>query len=407
MNQHSNESASYESANAERSLNEHEKARLEDLFRENLLAIEVARSVRRKGEECDAVVQMSYVRRSSRHDFPHDRTVRQTVAYFERPEGVIPGFSAEPKGGGLAQGLMSKVVKNSGLPMVVVPGEEEFNRRFSVMSFHPESTRRLLSSGNLAHVLLRKGDLSVKAGKGRIAVFRHRKIVPPGEEQEFYQEALEVAESIAQAAVSMPADAASGEEAVQAIRGLGGFVGRMLRGRVVTSDQVEEFMSQEPPRKATPEIRRFAYGASGFIMFWGVLFAAIASAVVAMVFFVEAKEGGIPPMVRYLLLPVPLIGVTVFFFAARYRWKRRRILREGRCVQGKVWKVKQTGAYTSAGPQFEVTFETSEGDKVSAKMASGQAMLARDVKDRGGTVRLLVDPSILSDVLWVESWAWK
>lgn len=406
MNQHSIEPASYESANAERGLNEHERARLEDLFREKLLAIEVARSVRREGEECDAVVHMSYVRRSSSHDFPHDRTVRQTVAYFERPEGIIPGFSAEPKGGGLAQSLMSKVVRISGLPMVAVPGEEEFNRRFSIMSFHPESIRRLLS-GNVADVLLRKGDLSVKAGKGRIAVFRHRKIVPPAEEQEFYQEALEVADSIAQAAVRMPADAASGDEAVQAIRGLGGFVGRMLRGRVVTSDQVEEFMSQQPPRDAKPEILRFAYGASGFIMFWGALFAAIASAVVAMVFFVEPEEDAIPPMVHYLLSPVPLIGVAVFFFAARYRWKRRRILRDGRCVRGKVRKVKQTSVYTNAGPQYEVTFETREGDKVSAKMASGQAMLARDVKDQGGTVRLLVDPSIPSDVLWIESWAMK
>lgn len=111
---------------------------------------------------------------------PHltEHTVRQTVAYFERPEGVIPGFSAQPKSGGLAQTLMSKFVKMSGLPMVTIPGEAQFNRKFSVMSFHPESTQRLLA-GNVANVLLRKGDLSVKAGKGRIAVFRHGKIVPP------------------------------------------------------------------------------------------------------------------------------------------------------------------------------------------------------------------------------------
>lgn len=402
MNQHSNEPAGYEPANAETGLREDERARLEDLFRKKLLAIEEARSVRREGEECDAVVHMSYIRRSPRHDFEH--TVCQTVAYFERPEGVIPGFSVQPKRGGLAQTLMSKFVKMSGLPMVTIAGEGKFNRQFSVMSFHPESTQRLLT-GNVAKVLLRKRDLSVKAGNGRIAVFRHGTTVPPTEEQEFYRESLEVAHCITQASAGMPADAASGGEAVQTIRGLSGFVGRSLRRQVVTSDQVETFLSQEPPREATPEIRRFAYGSSGFIMFWGAAFAAIASAVVAMVFFIEAEEGAIPPTVPYLLSLVPLIGVAVLFFASRYRWKRGRILRDGRCVRAKVRKVKETGVYTNAGPQYEVTFETSGGNKVSTKMASGQATLARKVKDQGGTVRLLADPSNPSDVLWVESWA--
>ena len=383
-------------------LTEEERHRLEDLFRKEFFAIGEMQHFERHAAGCDAVVHVTYTEhRRASSDHARSRTVYQTVAYFDRPQADIPSFSAQPVTGVMGS-MIGGLMNFMGMPTVEVPDQPEFNRRFHVLSFHPQSTRRLLARPT-AQLLLRHSDLTVKAGGGCVAIFRDGKTVDESEMAPFFASAREVAQQIITSADELPAEhKPSGEEAVQAIEGLSGWVGNRLRSQLITRWQIEDTLTQPPPRSVPKSIRHRAYGSSRFLMLFGAMFMLIGAILTGMMFVVTSEE--IPVWVPFALLGAPLIGLTVFTLAARYLWRRRRILHHGMCQQAEIIDVKAADVYINGERQYDLTLAAANTEWL-VRVGSGPASNARSIRQRGESVRLLVDPATPSRALWIEGWA--
>ena len=334
------------------------------------------------------------------------RTVSQTVAYFTRPDSKTPAFTAGPMRGVLG-GAMRIVSGFIGMPTVNLPAHPDFNKQFTVMSFHPRATQKLFTRP-VVDAMSRHSELTVRTGTGRIAVYGSGRKVPASERQAFYTAAREIADRIFESAAALPAEAMTGgQQSLQTIQNMSGLIGRQLRARLVTTQEVNDFLAQSPPRVAPRGIRKCACGSSGFTMIWGagvLLWGAIFVSVMLIVGMKDAAGGEVPAWVPYAVMIVPLIGGIIFFLAALYWWRRRRILRDGILEPAKVVKVRDTGFYSGENRQHYVTFENASG-RVVVRLGSGPASLARNHQERGETVRLLVDPKKRAQALWIEGWA--
>jgi hypothetical protein len=388
-------------------LTEQERRGLEDLIRGIFFQVEAAEIIRREGGDCDAIVNVAFdeLRPSTRAAGDTTRTVHQTIVYFTRPKLKTPAFTAGPMRG-IVGGAMRKVLGFVGVPTVNLPAYPDFNKQFNVMSFQPGATQRLFTQP-VVDAIVRHSDFIVTSGPGGIAVYRRGKTVPPSERQAFYRAAREIADRIIESAAALPAEATTGgQQALQTVQTMGGWLGHRLQAWAVSAQEVNDFLAQAPPRVAPHGIRKCAYGSSGFTMIWGAVFlfwgAIFVSAI--LIIGVEDEPGGKAPAWPYVLMILPLMGGVVLFFAARYRWCRRRILRDGICEQAKVVWVRDTGFYSGSDRQHYVTFESASG-RVVVRLGSGPASLARTLQERGGTARLLVDPQGRSRALWIEGWA--
>lgn len=389
-------------------LTDDERFSLEDLIRGVFFQVEDTEILRRDGENCDALVDVSFEKRgaqTSKHATT-PQTVRQSVAIFFRPDLEVPAFGAGPTRG-IVESAMQKVLGFLGMPTVKLPDQPTFNKRFTVVSFDPDRTRQLFTLP-VVDVISRHEEFSIRTGTGRIAVYRKGVTVQPSDRKAFIAAAREVADRVIESAAALPATTlTSGERTTQTIQSMDGWLGKRMQGMIVTSRDVNSFLAQAPPRVAPRGIRKRAYGASGFMIIWGTLFFLMGSFVVALVSIVGAKAedaSEVPSWLPYLLLGAPLLGVVILFFAARYRWRQRRILREGTCEVGKIVEVRDTQFYSGSDRQHRVAFKTAT-DRVVVRLGSGPAALARKLRESGEQVRLLVDPRDRSRALWVGGWA--
>lgn len=389
-------------------LSEKERSGLEDLVRGLSFQVEAAEIRRRDGDDCDAIVDVSFGEwREDAPDTPGysartQRTIRQTVVYFSRPKLKLPAFTAGPMTG-LVGGVMRKVLKFTGVPTVHLPAYADFNQRFIVMSFQPDWTRKLFTQA-VVDAISAHGELSVRTAAGRIAVYRKGHTVPQSERHTFFAAAREIADRVIESAVALPAEAMTGgQQTLQTIRSMDGWLGGQLKAWAVSTQEVDDFLAQAPPRIAPRGIQKWAYGSSGAFMIMGTI-ALCGSTVLGCILAQGPRIEG-PAWWPFAMLAVFLmVAVVLLFFAGHYRWRRRRILRDGLCEQAKVVKVRDTGFYSGNDRQHHVTFETASG-RVVVRVGSGPASLARKLQERGETARLLVDPHNPLRALWIEGWA--
>lgn len=393
-------------------LTEEERSGLEDLIRALFFQVEAVEIRRRDADDCDAIVDVSFD--ESREDasgapgYPArtQATIRQTVLYCSRPELKLPAFTAGPMTG-LVGAVMRRALESAGMPIVHLPAYADFNQRFTVMSFQPDWTRKLFAQP-VVDAISAHGELTVATATGRIAVYRKGHTVPQSERERFFAAAREIADRIIESAAALPPELTTGgQQAMQTIQTMGGWLGNRLQAWVVSSQEVNDFLAQTPPRVAPARIRKCVYGASGVTMLWGAGFMALGTILVScmLIVGVEGKDGGpAPAWFPYVFALFPLLGAVVLFFATLYRRRRRRILRDGLCEIASVVKVEGTCFHSDSGRQHDVTFETTSG-RVVVRVGGGPASLASKRQERGETVRLLVDPHNPSRALWIEGWA--
>ena len=368
--------------------------------------------IQREGPDCDAIADVTFVelRPIGLDAFKtalvsgRTRTVHQTVAYFTRPELKTPAFTAGPMHG-IVGGAMRKVLGLVGMPTVSLPEYPDFNKQFIAMSLQPAATQKLFTQP-VVDTISRHSEFVVTTGKGRIAVYRRGKTVPPSDRQAFYTAAREIADRIIESTTALDAEAMTGgQRALKKVQTMGGWMGHGLAAWAVSTQEVNDLLAEAPPRVAPRGIRKWAYGSTRFLMIWAavVLFLATTFAVAVLIIGVEDKPAnrGFPHWLPYVFMGM---GGVVLSFAALCRWRQRRILRDGICEQAKVVKVRDSDFYSGNERQHYVTFETDSG-RVVVRLGSGPASLARTLQEGGETVRLLVDPKNRSRALWIEGWA--
>jgi len=389
-------------------LTEHERRGLEDLgggdqanFR-----VEDVKIIRRQGDDCDAIVDVAYDEMDWGTETTHGggrsriETVRETVAYFSRPKLKTPAFTTGQMGG-FVGGAMRKLMGFLSMPTVTLPAHPEFNKQFAVMSFQPEATQKLFTQP-VVDAISRHSEFGVQTATGRITVSQKGKTVLPSDRRAFYRSARETADRIVESAAALPAETLTDrQQMLQSIQTMDGWFGSRLRAILVSTQEVNDFLAQAPPRIAPHNIQKCAYGWNGFIMIVAAGFLLVG---VFFVYVMMIGGFGDPGGARFVVPIAPLLAGVVLFFVARGRWRLRRILRYGICEQAKVVKILGTGIYGNGDQGHNVTFETESG-RVVVGTGSSQASDARTLQERGETVRLLVDPQKQTRALWIDSFA--
>jgi len=164
---------------------------------------------------------------------------------------------------------------------------------------------------------------------------------------------------------------------------------------LVTSEDVNELLSQPSPRKIPKKILKKAYGGSAGFLAIGSFFAAL-----GLFFSVLLSDG-----LAFLLSSfVTLVGLSSIYLAMRYRQSKERLLRDGRCEAFKVKDVRASNTYENNTRVFFVTVVGVAGT-ILLNVHREAATMARTRKERGKPIKVLVDSVDPSKVLWVEAWA--
>jgi hypothetical protein len=367
-----------------------EFVRIEDLFRQDMFSIDSANVVREDGK-LKALLRVSWrVQNSDSNSMFQEQS--RTLAYFDRPKMPTPAFTLVPSSGaqGFLQGMISGI---SGLG-IDFPDFPEFGSRFSVMTFFPRSTRALLNE-KLRKSLLERVGVTVQTGTdGRIAIYQSGLFLTQFEHQEFLKVAEELAECIFESAALLMADnRPNGKEVIEAYQSMG-----MLgpsKDLLVTGEDVSQLLSQSIPREIPNKLLKKAYGESSGLMAIGIIFA-----VVGLIFLPQISD----KLSALLFSVFTLVGLSLAYFAMRYRKSRKRLLRDGTCESYEVRDVQASNTYEKSTRLYFVTADGGAGT-IHLKVHREAATMARIRKVRGEPINVLVDPVDTSKVLWLEEWA--
>ncbi|MFG0331807.1 MAG: hypothetical protein ACF8TS_00470 [Maioricimonas sp. JB049] len=332
----------------------------------------------------------------------NSRSVRETIAYFEAPDLRFADFRLQPKG--VTGSLLGSMFSMVGFQPVHVPGRDQFNEAYLVISMSPASTRRLLTDEVVDAIMTRR-DLAVRSSGPRLVISRSRTVLPADALKEF----VDTAQSVMAPMISAVHDAmASGEwaprkEAFDNASQAGGLAGHLFSGRFVEPEVVEEFLEQSPPRIVPREIMRQQVGfGSLFFYIWGGMFFVIGS--IFVIAFANSEE--LPGWGVLLLGLIPLIGLTAIVLTWRYRAARKRLLRQGLLCQARVEDARPTSVYMNNQRRYKVRMciEREVGDVQKTINAYGpEVETARMHLDTGEPTRILVDPQNENRILWIDS----
>ncbi|QDU41459.1 hypothetical protein Mal4_58270 [Maioricimonas rarisocia] len=332
----------------------------------------------------------------------NSRSVRETIAYFEAPDLRFADFRLQPKG--VTGSLLGSMFSMVGFQPVHVPGRDEFNETYLVISMSPDSTRRLLTDDVVDAIMTRR-DLAVRSSGPRLVISRSRTVLPADAIKDFVYTAQSVMAPMTSAVRDAMAsgDWAPRKEAFDNATQVGGLAGHLLSGTFVKPEIVEQFLEQSPPRVVPPEImrRQVGYG-SIFFYIWGGMFFVIGS--IFVIVFANSEE--LPGWGVLLLGLIPLMGLTAIVLTWRYRAARKRLLRQGLLCRAHVEDVQPTSVYINNQRRYKVRMRIErDGSEVEKKInAYGpEVETARMHIDNGEPTRILVDPQNENRILWIDS----
>lgn len=329
-------------------------------------------------------------------------SVRETIAYFEAPDLRFADFRIQPKG--VAGSLLGSMFSLVGFQPVTVPGQQEFNEAYLVISMSPAATRRLLTD-EVIDALLSRRDLSVRSSGSRLVVSRMRTVLPADALQEFVHTAQSVMAPMTTAVRDAMAsgDWAPRKEAFSNASQVGGLVGRAIASQFVKPEIVEAFLQQSPPRDVPREIMRqqLGYG-SIFFYIWGGMFLVIGSIVTVGL----ATSGELPLWAIPVMALLPLMGLVAIVLTWRYRSTKKRLLQKGNVCLARVDDLEATSLYVNNQRRYKVRMQIDlDGQEVSRTInAYGpEVERARMQIDTGEPTRILVDPLNHNRTLWIDS----
>jgi len=339
------------------------------------------------------------------------RSTTRTFAYFESPDLRWPTFTLQPEG--MLVSLFSDLVGVQDIDFDEFP---VFSQKYHLSGRRPDRVRCFFTPDLLQYFTDNPG-LEVRADENRVALVRPGDPCEPDELEAFIQQATEVFTQLTSAFVASKAvlDAAGPEqtdpqmEAAQ-LPGLAGMAARrVLAQRVlVTSEELEAFLTAAPPRQIPANIKRQRLGGGSVVAgVLGTVFLVVGSALAVYSAFYAGgpwNDQRIVPLILGIVLP--LIGLPMCIFSIRYRHINGRLLRHGIVVNAIVEDVEKTDVRINDQQQYRMRlrFETNAGSQVASCNVYGQrGREARSLAEANEAVRVLYDPRNSRRILWAES----
>ena len=381
--------------------------------------------IRKHPAGCDAIVDASWFENpsaSSQQTKSSARQMHRLLMYFHRPDATLPQFEIIPR-----IGLITRVLSASagilGLPMLDLPDEPEFMRRYMIVTANPESVRTLLDRPAI-DALIEARDLRIKSTDVGIIAMRaikhsrsRRKTDDAAPRDDFERMIIDatlacMAFTDDPEAVRRAADAVPGsftEEAVQTLMRTGGMIGAEMRKRLVPQSAVDALRDQPPPRsKIDPSIRRCAWGVTRFPMLITGAFALWFPAIgVGLLLSTATVPNAIA--IGTILLVVGVGATIAFLLLLRHRLIRQHIVRRGIVVPASIKTIERTDTIINDERIHRVKFRP-EGPRQSSEemliIRIGASYLdrARRIRREKAITWILQDPAKPRRALWPEGW---
>ncbi len=374
--------------------------------------VSVANVVRRQIGSAQLMIgDLTRTSRRTGSSSSRSRSTTRTFAYFESPDLRWPTFTLQPEG--MLVSLFSDLLGAQDIDFDEFP---VFSQKYHLSGRRPQRVRRFFTPDLLQYFTENTG-LEVRADGNRVALVRPGDPCEPEELEAFIERATEVFTQLTTAFVASKAalDAAAPEqtdpqtEAAQ-LPGLAGMAARrVLAQRVlVTSEELEAFLTAAPPRQIPANIKRQRLGGGSVVAgVLGTVFLVVGSALAVYSAFYAGgpwNDQRIVPLILGIVLP--LIGLPMCIFSIRYRHINGRLLRHGIVVNAIVEDVEKTDVRINDQQQYRMRlrFETNAGSQVASCNVYGQrGREARSLAEANEAVRVLYDPRNSRRILWAES----
>lgn len=366
---------------------------LEELCHETDFEICSINRLHRTGSDCHAVAKISYLETGGDKLF----RVHQTVAFFYRPQHPpIPAFSVSPTSRVLGR-LGRLAARWMSMPKVDLSAYPDAAEKFMMISFQPESTRKLINR-DLLDAIVAMPECRIQTGKQALVISFYNEVIPEPDIDSFMGSATAVANQIFESARSLPPSSVSAEQEMLATaESMDGWMGKLLTGNVLASQDIDSFLSQSPPRTPSRAIRRRVYGGKPFLIAWSLFFS---SAPILMSLMIFHTENNFPGAIPILLLCIALIAFFIMIFSWRSWWRLRRTLRKGELHSAFVTQLKATPYQTNDGKIFDIFFESAAGTSVYRGGRQPVAKARAMMKDQTET-QILIDKRNPQKCIWL------
>ena len=223
----------------------------------------------------------------------------------------------------------------------------EFSRQYHLTSINPEAVRRLFTNALLTHFSSNPG-WQIRASENRLLLFRHNRRSSPAELSAFINQALAAFGLLVDALQERGGSVAAAPmpDVEEQAAKLSGPLGRIIRSRLVTRQELDEFLAQPTPRQIPPKIKRQQTGGILFLCLWGAMFGGIGGIVLIGLLAAGEWKGSLFAGL------FPLIGFSVLFFAWRSHRRGVRLLRDGRVTDGKLESLEATSMWVNGQQRY-------------------------------------------------------
>ena len=357
-----------------------------------------------------SIVEIGYRREHRSSDGPTTYThVRQTALVSTDAELDLPQFALTPTPKGISGRLLSLF---GDMGDIDFPDSPEFSTEYHLHGWSEKPVRLLFTKPIRDHFSGRLG-WSVMGKRNVLAIFHHNQVIDGNERKRFVDDALEILALFQRAEEQLdgmpdvrrettPSDFLASAERMGGL--VGGMLAKQLQKLSVTSTELDNFLSQSPPRAIPKGIKNQLLGeGTTVLMVAGSIFLIVGLVVGVLITTLAAGNErwiGIPIMTVF-----PLIGSLMVYFTARYRNRKKRTLKCGAIVECHVNSVEGTSTSINEQRRYHVEVEYSQGGKATTGIvhAYGPAVdKARKFEQGGDAMRVLVDPSDPTHLIGID-----
>ena len=334
-----------------------------------------------------------------RHNRDETRSRAQTVILYEGPSPThFPQFGTQRRTLQTARLLpILRLFNPRVFQEARVADDPEFTEKIYVGTALPESVRPLLTP-QLRKLLARDPDLTVTADGNFVAVFRRGSTTPclAWPRSSFLHSGLKIIGALRRAEEHTRAiRPAAFDDARRALRVVPWWDRGRGQGDVLSTAEIDNFLTQPPPRRVPRQIRRAQLGYIGYV-FYGM-----GAFVLAIAGFLGAIAVNLPqPRDRTFGLVMVSVGALFGLTAVAATWLLRsgwlRLLRRGECRQATVVNVRPTSETINNQRQYLITFRYADAGverEVSCPATEREAARASRVKATSDVTQILVDPN--------------
>ncbi len=352
------------------------------------------------------IADVQYLREGS-NNLPE--RIRQSVVMIRDESIHVPQFALWPHFKGVVGKIFSAI---GGMMDIDFNDSPEFSRAYQLHGWNEEAVRALFTKAIRDH-FSRQRDWSVRGDRDCIAVFRQAKVVEDSQREEFQREALEILElfQIGEEQLDERPEirrTTNASDALAAAQKIGGIQGHMLQQALnhiaLTKSELDQFLDQAVPRRQIPTglRRQFIGDVKMLIALGGVLL--LAGVVIPLIIW-NVMVGDDRYLGIYFGAPLVVIGGGIAYFAARYRSKKMRILRDGVLVGGIVTSVKRTSTEINGRRRYHLSLRYDfQGQQQTTRVNIYSGIENAMERERtGDPVRVLVDPADSSHVLCLDT----